>query len=123
MSRFRPNIVIRGLKRPFAEDEIKVLQIIPQNSNNNNNKPILLHIVKGCPRCKESCTDQETGEVTEEPVEIFREYRALNEHNLDDLYFAQNAIIGIHSYGSSIGVGDKIKVIQWGKPVFDSWVY
>jgi uncharacterized protein len=122
MSRFRPNIVIRGFKRPFAEDEMKVIQVIPQ-TNHASQPPILLHIVKGCPRCKESCTNQETGEVSDEPVETLRDFRALNEQNSEDLYFAQNAIIGINSYGSSIKVGDKIKVLQWGKPVFDSWIY
>ncbi len=51
MSRFRPNIVVRGLKKAFEEDEWKAIQI------GGKNGPIF-HIVKGCPRCKQSCTDQ-----------------------------------------------------------------
>jgi uncharacterized protein len=110
MSRFRPSIVIRGLNKPFAEDHVAVLQI---------GNDVILHIVKGCPRCKESCTDQDTGEVTTEPLETLREFRALNTSNADDIYFAQNAVVGIGSIGKSISVGDKVKVLQWGKPVWD----
>lgn len=110
MSRFRPNIVIRGLKIPFAEDRIAVLQI---------GNDVILHIVKGCPRCKESCTDQDTGEVTSEPAETLREFRALNKWNSDDLYFAQNALVGVGSAGKAISIGDTVKVLQWGDPVWD----
>ena len=51
MSRFRPNIVVKGLKKAFDEDEWKAIQI------GGKDGPIF-HIVKGCPRCKQSCTDQ-----------------------------------------------------------------
>ena len=51
MSRFRPNIVVKGLKKGFDEDEWKAIQI------GGKDGPIF-HIVKGCPRCKQSCTDQ-----------------------------------------------------------------
>jgi uncharacterized protein len=50
MARFRPNIVISNSK-PFEEDQWKVIRI----------GDCILHVVKPCPRCKQSCTDQQTG--------------------------------------------------------------
>lgn len=50
MARFRPNIVIQGTQ-PFEEDNWRVIRI----------GSVVLHVVKPCPRCKQSCTDQMTG--------------------------------------------------------------
>ena len=109
MSRFRPNIVLKGFKEPFVEDKIRVMKI----------GDAILHIVKGCPRCKESCTDQDTGTVTDEPLVTLQEFRALNVHNNADLYFGQNALIGIGSENKTITIGDTVTVLQWGDPVWD----
>ena len=51
MSRFRPDIVVRGAKA-FDEDNQKAIEI---NGS-------LLNIVEGCPRCNQSCIDQIKGE-------------------------------------------------------------
>lgn len=107
MSRFRPNIVISGTE-PFEEDSWKVIQIAG----------VLFHVVKGCPRCKESCTDQTTGKVTEEPLETLREFRALDPKNGENLYFAQNAIPAVGAVGQSIEVGATVQVLQHGEPVW-----
>ncbi|KAL3902966.1 MAG: hypothetical protein SGARI_005589 [Bacillariaceae sp.] len=54
MSRFRPNIVIKESKKSkqalqaFDEDKWKVIAI----------GDVLFALVKACPRCKQSCTDQ-----------------------------------------------------------------
>ena len=108
MSRFRPNIVITGTD-PFEEDRWKVIRIGGKH---------LFHVVKGCPRCKQSCTDQQTGQVTEEPLETLREFRAMT-GNKENLYFAQNALAGAGTAGQSISIGDSVEVLQWGKPVWD----
>ena len=105
MSRFRPNIVIQGTA-PFKEDEFKVLQI---------GNDVILHIVSSCPRCKESCTDQETGVVTAEPVATLQSFRQMSGPNV---YFAVNAIPAPGSMGKSIRVGDTVKVLQTGVPVW-----
>ena len=101
MSRFRPNIVIKNTQ-PFVEDTWKIIQI----------GDTILHLVKGCPRCKQSCTDQETGKVSDEPVNILGEFRALGKSPAD-VYFAQNAI----AYGRSLEIGTTIKVLKLGNPV------
>lgn len=103
MARFRPNIVIKNTL-PFEEDTWKVIQI----------GSTYLHIVKGCPRCKSSCTDQETGQVHDEPLKTLSDFRTLG-HNPEDVYFAQNAI----AYGGSISKGDVVKILKIGEPVCD----
>jgi uncharacterized protein len=106
MSRFRPNIVIQGTV-PFAEDRMKVIQI----------GTTVFHVASGCPRCKESCTDQLKGVVTEEPIETMREFRIMTD-SPESLYFAVNAIPAPGSEGHQINVGDSLKVLQWGEPVW-----
>ena len=107
MARFRPNIVVTGT-RPFEEDSWKVISI----------GGAVFHVVKNCPRCKQSCTDQNTGEVTAEPLETLAEFRALDPDNAHNCYFAQNAIPATGSVGQTIAVGATVKVLQRGTPVW-----
>jgi uncharacterized protein len=110
MSRFRPNIVIKGTKEPFEEDRWKIIAI----------NGVLFHIVKGCPRCKQSCTDQNTGVVHDEPLATLAEFRAMTpSRHADNVYFATNAIPAIGSQGKRISVGAKVQVLQWGAPQWD----
>jgi len=115
MSRFRPNIVIDETSQPFDEDEWKAIQI------GKGPDSVILHVVKGCPRCKQSCTDQLTGERGEEPLETLSEFRALGADGTD-VYFAQNAVLDgdATSYGGRIRVGDPVTVLTRGGPVWDS---
>jgi len=110
MSRFRPNIVCKGLQKAFEEDEWKAIQI-------GENGPIF-HVVKGCPRCKQSCTDQVTGERFDEPLETLKEFRALGKDK-EDVYFAQNVVLQSSGEGKEICVGDTIRVLTSGDPVWD----
>jgi uncharacterized protein len=91
MARFRPNIVIAGTE-PFAEDRMKVIQI----------GSVVYHLVASCARCKQSCTDQVVGKVTDEPVSTMRDFRQLNPTEPDAVYFAVNAIPAPGSVGQSI---------------------
>jgi uncharacterized protein YcbX len=106
MSRFRPNIVIANTKTPFEEDSWKVISI----------GNTIFHLVKGCPRCKQSCTDQQTGQVHDEPLSVLSEFRAVSNTNTDDVYFAQNAIA---SSGTTVKQGDIVKILKRGNPVWD----
>ena len=105
MNQFRPNIVI-VTTRPFEEDTWKVIQI----------GDTVLHLVKGCPRCKQSCTDQLSGKVSEEPLVTLREFRALG-YSKEDVYFAQNAVP--HDVGTTLTVGATVKILKRGDPVWD----
>lgn len=115
ISRFRANIVINNTSKPFAEDEWKAIQI------GKGKDSVILHIAKGCPRCKQSCTDQLTGERGEEPLETLSEFRALGKDEAD-VYFAQNACLnGDTCYNNSmIRVGAPVTILTRGKPVWDS---
>jgi uncharacterized protein YcbX len=103
MTRFRANIIIKGTK-PFEEDKWKYITIGDE----------IFAIVRACARCKQSCTDQETGTVSTEPVTVMKSFRALGE-NPEDVFFAQNAIpLG----RGVIKVGDAVRVVQRGDPVY-----
>ena len=116
MNRFRPNIVISGNQiKPFEEDQWKSIMI----------GNVLFHIVKACPRCKQSCTDQMTGQRFEEPLATLQEVRKCKEDGVD-AYFAMNAIVGDKVGGvgdpneilKSIKVGDKVRILTKGIPVW-----
>jgi uncharacterized protein YcbX len=107
MARFRPNIVISN-SEPFEEDRWKVIRVGGS----------ILHVVKPCPRCKQSCTDQLTGAVTDEPLATLYDFRALDPKNVANVYFCQNALAAPGSAGASIRVGDKVEVLERGEPVY-----
>mmetsp|Transcript_20603 Transcript_20603/g.26551 ORF Transcript_20603/g.26551 Transcript_20603/m.26551 type:complete len:386 (-) Transcript_20603:124-1281(-) len=106
MTQFRPNIVVKGGK-PFEEDRWKVISI----------DGVIFHTVKGCPRCKLSCTDQINGHVSDEPLETLREFRAMSS-NPEDIFFAQNAIATAGMEGRTISENAVVKVLEWGEPVW-----
>ena len=112
MSRFRPNIVISNTSKAFDEDNWKAIKI------GRGKDAVILHLVKGCPRCKQSCTDQLTGERGEEPVETLSEFRALGKSE-EDVYFAQNAVLNGDSYNKGIYVGDPVTILTRGEAVWD----
>ena len=64
MNRFRPNVVIGGLDA-FAEDAVSDL----------HNDALRLVRATHCERCAVTCTDQETGERSPEPLQTLRSYR------------------------------------------------
>ena len=120
MNRFRPNIVIKGTK-PFEEDTWKSILFRSSSGSSSTgshggSEKLVLHIVKGCPRCKQSCTDQQTGERSEEPLETLTTFRALGTSK-EDVYFAQNAVP--HGKGGTVKVGDEVVVLEQGEPVWD----
>lgn len=108
MDRFRPNIVVRGDDlKPFEEDEWKLISI----------NGVVFHIVKGCTRCKQTCTDQMTGQVGDEPLATLATFRAMS-GKAEDLFFAQNAIPAEGMSGKTITVGAKVHVLQRGAPLW-----
>lgn len=112
MSRFRPNIVIGDTSKPFDEDNWKMIQI------GKGKNAVILHMSKGCPRCKQSCTDQITGKRGDEPLETLSDFRVLGTSDVD-VFFAQNAVLNGDSYRSSIRVGDPVSILTRGNPCWD----
>jgi len=111
MSRFRPNIVVKGKSlKPFEEDRWKVIAI----------GDVVFAIVKACPRCKQSCTDQTTGAVSDEPLATMKTFRRSSGDSPPggDVFFAQNAIPIGRLKGKTIRVGDPVRILETGDPVF-----
>uniref|UniRef100_A0A7S4JAB4 MOSC domain-containing protein n=1 Tax=Odontella aurita TaxID=265563 RepID=A0A7S4JAB4_9STRA len=119
MSRFRPNIVVRG-KAPFEEDTWKAIRIRSPDMDIKRRRETILHLVKGCPRCKQSCTDQASGQRHVEPLETLATFRAVNPRCEEDVYFAQNAVPQMGGESApEVQVGDVVEVLTRGEPVWD----
>jgi len=99
MNRFRPNIVVSGLK-PYEEDTLSSLTIEGDAK---------FHAVRGCARCKMTTIDMEAGKappsLNVEPLVTLNEYRKLG----DDVYFGQNLIAEVKNIGKDVKVGDKFE--------------
>jgi len=111
MSRFRPNIVLKGKSlKPFEEDTWKVIVI----------GNTIFAIVKACPRCKQSCTDQATGVVNSEPLAIMASFRRSSGDSPSNgsVFFAQNAIPIGRLDDKTIKVGDSVRILERGDPVY-----
>ncbi len=67
MNRFRPNMVVKGCE-PFAEDTWKRIRI----------GDVEMALVKPCPRCVVTTTDQDTLEKNKEPLKTLSAYRMQN---------------------------------------------
>jgi uncharacterized protein len=97
MSRFRPNIVVSGADKPWAEDDWKELRIGAH----------VFRVVKPCARCQMTTTDQASGEVRgPEPLATLGEFR---DSNLGVL-FGQN-LTCVDASGT-ISVGDEVEVLR-----------
>jgi uncharacterized protein YcbX len=102
MTRFRPNIVLRGLAA-YAEDDIDRLIF----------GDIEIKCVKPCTRCITTTTDQVTGvRDGDEPLRTLRSYRRLA--SLNGVAFGMNAIL-VKGDGRSLAVGDRAEVF-WRRP-------
>ncbi len=94
MSRFRPNIVVKGCQ-PFAEDSWEMLRI----------GDITFRIVKPCSRCVIPSINIETAEKEEEPIKTLVSYRKRDKK----IFFGQNVIAN----GSGpIDIGMSVEVIK-----------
>ena len=83
---------------------------------------VVFAIVKACPRCKQSCTDQATGVVSPqmEPLTTMASFRRSkgDKPSNGSVFFAQNAIPIGKLEGETIQVGDSVQVLERGDPVY-----
>lgn len=107
MARFRPNIVVSGpALEAFEEDGWRTIAI---------GDSAIFHLVKGCPRCIMSCTDQTDGERGQEPLATLKEFRSGGDGA--NVYFAINAVPA--GGAAEIKVGDPVRVLRRGATVWD----
>ena len=96
MNRFRPNVVIEGLDA-FAEDSVVTLE----------GEGWQLVRATHCERCATTCTDQETGERTTEPLATLKSYRHRENGYAGGVMFG--AYMGVTGQGT-VRVGDRLRV-------------
>lgn len=96
MNRFRPNVVIDGLEA-FAEDSVISLE-----SGN-------LRLIRAtyCERCSITCTDQETGQRNNEPIDTLKSYRHRENGYAGGVMFG--AYMGVEGT-ASLRVGDILTI-------------
>ena len=95
MNRFRPNIVLDGL-RAWGEDHVDVLTA----------GDVTIRLVKPCVRCQVTTTDQANGSrLSEEPLNTLARFR--NNPDLGGVTFGWNAIVVT---GGTIAAGDQVAV-------------
>ncbi|MEO8299658.1 MAG: MOSC N-terminal beta barrel domain-containing protein [Burkholderiales bacterium] len=96
MARFRPNLVIDGLDA-HAEDSLDELRFDTPAG------PVVLRLVKPCPRCPIPNIDPATGEAGTEPGDTLATYRA--DPRLDGaITFGMNAVI-VEGIGRTLRTG------------------
>ncbi len=98
MSRFRPNLVLRGMEA-WDEDRIATLRIGTTR----------LKLVKPCTRCVITSLDQTTGRAAEDPLPALREFRW--NARLHGVTFGENAEVQSGA-GATLKVGDEVE-ISW----------
>ena len=95
MARFRPNLVIEDapawVEDSWLSGRIRVGGVV-------------LRVVKPCPRCVVTTTDQETGERGREPLRTLARYRRVDQ----DLNFAVNLI---PDGSGQVAIGDEVEAI------------
>nr|ACZ16566.1 hypothetical protein [uncultured bacterium] len=100
MNRFRPNVVVEGLGA-FEEDSVATL----------DGDGWQLVRATHCERCAVTCTDQETGERTSEPLATLKSYRHRENGYAGGVMFG--AYMGVIGKGT-IRVGDPLRVTKVG---------
>jgi uncharacterized protein len=100
MSRFRPNLVVRGCL-PYAEDGWRRIQI----------GEVSFRIVKPCGRCSMTTVDPKSGEFNgKEPLKTLATYRRWE----GEAVFGQNLV---HENLGTLHVGQRIKILEAGAPL------
>jgi uncharacterized protein YcbX len=94
MERFRPNVVVEGLSKPFAEDEFGRLNLSAKGSDGRN--VVRFKQTNGCARCILTTVDPavaKTGGLKSEPLVTLREFRAGEGDEADEVYFGINLVL------------------------------
>ena len=96
ISRFRPNLVVKGDIDPHAEDDWRQIRV----------GEAVFDLPKLCARCSIPNVDTETGQRTSEPSQTLATYRTWDR----GIWFGQNCVQ--RGIADSLRVGDPVKVLQ-----------
>ena len=92
MSRFRPNLVVRGCG-PYAEDGWGEMRV----------GDAVFRVAEPCPRCAITTVNQDSGERGKEPLRTLATYRKAG----GEVWFGRNLI---HTSPGTVSVGDPVRV-------------
>lgn len=96
MEQFRPNIVIAGTE-PYIEDRIKHFTAAG----------IDFYGVKPCARCVMIGVDQNTAQLSAEPLKTLAGYRKAN----NKIFFGQNLV---HNGSAMLKIGEEVNIVELG---------
>uniref|UniRef100_A0A7S0D222 MOSC domain-containing protein n=1 Tax=Amorphochlora amoebiformis TaxID=1561963 RepID=A0A7S0D222_9EUKA len=104
MERFRPNIVVKNVSKPFAEDNWAEIKI----------GSLRFRVAKPCDRCSMPTIDQKAGvrDKTNQPTRTMKKFRYFSwtkSNGEKAVYFGQNLVC--HGDTGKIKRGDKLSVI------------
>ncbi len=102
MNRFRPNLVIAGSEVPYIEDKMRKIKV----------GDVVFDVVKPCDRCPIPGIEQETGNVTKEPLATLAKYRRCEYNGKTAVWFGQNIV---HETPGIIKVGDPVQIIEYNR--------
>lgn len=123
MANFRPNIVVSGCLRAFAEDTWNRIVFrhcaegTDSQSTNNDRTLIAMNVVKPCSRCKIPSINTDTGcmDPNNEPTRTLKRFRTgkylgfKNEKWAEEVFFCQN-VDHASQEGGVLSVGDSVRV-------------
>ena len=98
MKRFRPNLVVSGVKSAHDEDQWHRVQI----------GETVFDLPKLCARCSIPNVNPETGAPGKEPTKTLSTYRAWDR----GIWFGQNGVVGLTRDGQTLRVGDAVEVLE-----------
>ncbi|KAM9982262.1 hypothetical protein ACTFIZ_006790 [Dictyostelium cf. discoideum] len=115
--RYRPNILISGVKT-FEEDNWKLISI-SNNNNNNNNNNVELTIAEANARCPVVVVDQVNGIMDpykdDEPLRTLKTFRKVTCKIGEKVLLGTYAVIDNNKFiNKVISVGDSINVLKTG---------
>lgn len=95
MNRFRPNITVSGAT-PFAEDKWTDVKVAGRD--------VHMEIVKPCSRCQITTIDQDTADISKEPLRTLSTFRKQD----GKVMFGQNAVLTPVKDGAAIYLQDEL---------------
>lgn len=102
--RFRPNIILKGVGRPYDEDDWKIIDV--EHSGK-------IYLVDRCTRCQLPNVDPETGIAhPSEPYKTLAKYRRIDEGAPYSPIFGINGLFEFTK--GSISVGSRVNVLERG---------
>ena len=111
MERFRPNVVIKGVRNPFDEDLWDSVYFVENISESG--KRLHMNVpFPPCGRCKVPTNDLHTGvlDPNNEPTKTMMEFRSGKDLGFEQRKFRKEVYFGIHMNAPNLSGKDRLQV-------------